>query len=305
MNAWSNDEEKPGKDLNEIDPEGQWNQMICSRIAQLGRARAGVHNFYPHTRTGIRTWVVWRKLKAPRASASSQNNSEQASVPPSPQHSSENLNRSLLRSETFHDSSQSLDKSQFHSLLSASLSSLFSNTLTGNSNNSRPQAHQILYHFLNTPCACVDPWFMFSFPLDCPTHRSLSVSSLKGSSSIPTFFLEHPLTSPTPSPPPLVLPQTFKPLAYIDFSSKQVRTFACQALWRKLVGDTDNTIDLKILIKYLECARHCARSWGVIGCSLLRIASSDFESKLYHIIRLGLISKINLSGTTIIYIYLL
>jgi len=42
------------------------------------------------------------------------------------------LSRSLLCSETVHDFLQPLDKSQFHNLLSAFLSSLFSNTLTGN-----------------------------------------------------------------------------------------------------------------------------------------------------------------------------
>ena len=63
--AWSNDEETPGKNLNKINPEVQWNQKICSRITPLGKARTGVHSFYPHTRTGTQTWVVLRKLKEP------------------------------------------------------------------------------------------------------------------------------------------------------------------------------------------------------------------------------------------------
>ena len=64
--AWSNDEETPGKNLNKINPEVQWSQRICSRITPLGKARAGVHSFYPHTRTGTQTWVVLRKLKEPQ-----------------------------------------------------------------------------------------------------------------------------------------------------------------------------------------------------------------------------------------------
>ena len=126
--------------------------------------------------------------EAQRAPAGASTQHHLALVPPPTQHSSEALSRSLLCSETFYDSPQPLDKSQFHNLFLASLSRLFSNILTGNSNKLRPQAHPILHHVLNSPRTCVEPWFMFSLSVDSPTPHSLSLSSLKVSSLIQPSF---------------------------------------------------------------------------------------------------------------------
>lgn len=48
MNAWNNDEGKLAKDVNGINPEVRSNRELCSKTSQLGRAGAGIRNFYPH-----------------------------------------------------------------------------------------------------------------------------------------------------------------------------------------------------------------------------------------------------------------
>ena len=187
-----------------------------------------MHSFYPHTRTGTQTWVVLRKLKEP----------QQGPAPSTtwpwclhPLNTAEALSRSLLCSETFHDSPQPLDKSQFHNLLLDSLSRLFSNILTGNSNKPRPQAHPILHHSLNMPTLV---WSLGSCFLSRGLPHSPFFVLVLPQSFIfdTTFFLEHSLTSPTTSPAVLVLAQTlFKFLAHTHPSSKKVLTFACQQLF--------------------------------------------------------------------------
>lgn len=46
-NAWDNDEGKLEKDVNGINPKVQRNQKPL--FQNMGRAGAGIHNFYPHT----------------------------------------------------------------------------------------------------------------------------------------------------------------------------------------------------------------------------------------------------------------
>lgn len=160
--------------------------------------------------------------------------------------------------------------------------------------NSMLQAHQIIDCFLNMPCTFVAPWFAVFLLSGLPPHHS-RFSFLKGSSSIPSFFLKHSLTSPT-STGNLISP-------CFGASPDVVYTSSMHSLFFKKGADfcvpstteiswsptnTDNKINLKIFIKCLECARHCAGYQGHIGCSPLRIGSSYFDFKLFHIIRLGI-----------------
>lgn len=88
------------------------------------------------------------------------------------------------------------------------------------------------------------------------------------------------------SPPCCVLQPSFIPLACIHlFFKKNDWLLYTKRDWGKLAG-TIKTI--KSIKKYLECAKHCSRYWGDIGCRLLRMGSSHFEFKLYHMIRLGM-----------------
>lgn len=134
MNAWRSDGEQLVKDLNGIRSEVRRNQIICSQISGLERARAGIHSFYPHTSPSDRFTDLSCAKNAESIQGRGQHPRQLWNRPRSLYLLNTAPNRSLLCSETFHDSPQPLDKSQFHNLLSASFSRLFfSYILTGNS----------------------------------------------------------------------------------------------------------------------------------------------------------------------------
>lgn len=150
--------------------------------------------------------------------------------------------------------------------------------------------HQIIYYFLKRPGTFVEPWFMVLLLSGLP-HSLYSILLLpqrfiSDTNLLPKTFSDFPSLSCEPH---LLPPWCSSDLVYTSsmhsFIIQRRYWLVCaKHYWKKLVGDTHSKINLKAFIKCLKCTRHRVRYWGDIGCSLLRIGSSYFEFKLYHVI---------------------
>lgn len=197
------------------------------------------------------------------------------------------LNRSLLCSETFNDSPQPLDKSQFHNLLQPPFPASSSHTfLLEIASNSMPQAQQIIYCFLNMARTLLESWFMV-FLLSGLPRSPFSILLLLLMFSFDISFLPKTFPDlPSLSWEPHLLPfQCFLgPCLYLYnafiYSSKKVLIFYVPStIQRSWLGDKDNEINSRIFIKYLECARHMLGTEETLAAISEEFGSSHFEFK--------------------------
>lgn len=188
MNVRSNDEENTREELEQNQSQIQWNQRICSRITPLGKVRAGVHSFYPHTRTGTQTWAVLRKLKEPPSRG--QHPAPLGIAPPPTQHSWSLWAGHFSAQKPFMTPLSLWTKANFTICSSLPFQTFLKHSLK--QHKPRPQAHPILHQSLNMPthflCGALAHVFCL---VDYSHHHSLSLSSPKASSLIQPFFLEH------------------------------------------------------------------------------------------------------------------